>query len=115
MKNSKKLKLLQVGDSIIFADGEQPFVVQATNYRYALACTKDGSEYTIVDKKDEIVASTNYLLEKHSNFNRKENTQKMLDMLHSGERELSKKYRDSFSEWDAFQTHLGSEVILAKE
>lgn len=114
MKNSKKLKMLQTGDSIIFADGEQPFIVQATNYRYALACTKDGSEYTIVDKKDEIVASTNYLFETHSNFNKKENAQKMLDMLHSGERELSRKYRDSFLEWDRFQVINGSEVLLER-
>lgn len=114
MKNSKKLKKLDVGDSIIFEEGEEAFVVKAANYRYALACTEDGSEYTVVDKKEEVLASTDRLFETYANFNKEENSQKMLEMLHSGERVLSKKYRDAFSEFDIFESALGSKVILVE-
>jgi len=112
MKNSQKLKKLEVGDSIIFQKGEEPFVVKATNYRYALACNSDGTEYTIVDKKDEVLASTTQLFEEFANFNINENAQKILDMLHTGERELSKKYRDTFAEFDRYAELVGSKVIF---
>src|SRR6185312_16447375 len=108
MKNSQKLKKLEVGDSIIFQEGEEPFVVKATNYRYALACSSDGTEYTIVDKKDEVLASTTQLFEEFANFNINGNAQKMLSMLHTGERELSKKYRDTFMEFDELGARVGS-------
>lgn len=113
MKNSDKLMKVQVGDSVIFAKDEKPFVIKSTNYRYALACTVDGSEYTIIDKKEKVLASTTQLFEEYSDFNKEENAQKMLDMLHSGERELSRKYRDTFSEFDAFGMTLGSKVVLS--
>lgn len=103
---------IKAGDSIVFQKGEEPFVVMEDSYRYALACTEDGTEYTIVDKKEKVLASTTYTFEKYANFNKKENAQKMLEMLHSGERELSRKYRDTFAEFDVFAEKLGSEVNL---
>lgn len=115
MKNSEKLSKLEVGDNILFKEGEQPFFVKAVDHRYALACTEDGLEYTVVDKKEKFLASTDYIFEEYANFNIKENTEKMLKALHAGEKQLSNKYRDTFDEFDTFKAILGSEVTLLRK
>lgn len=108
---SKYFINIQEGDSIRFEKNDPDlFVVQKVTDRYVFAGTEDGCQFTIVDKVEKVLASTNMIIEVYGNFTDKSNVEKVNEMLLSGERELSQKYRTSFKDFD----RLGGEVLKKK-
>lgn len=96
------LKTIEKGNKFKFSPEEAHiYEVKHVGDRYAFACTADGS-YTVIDKADEILASTTILFEQYGNFNQEGNAEKLEALLNSGERELSRKYRDTFDDFNNF-------------
>jgi len=88
--------------SIIEDSYEEQYFVKHVGERYVFACTEDGCRYTIVDKVDKILASTTMTFEEYANFNKEENAKTLEKLLLSGERELSRKYKDTFEQFDNY-------------
>jgi len=104
LKNKKhKLHNLKVGDAILFPNDEFAYVVRYVGLRYVFAGSDCGCVYTIVDKKEEVLASTTMLFEPLANFTIEGNAQKLEKLLTDGERELSEKYRDTFKNWNLYK------------
>lgn len=104
MKNKKhKLHQLKIGDIILFPDNEFEYVVNHVGIHYIFASSDCGCVYTVIDKKEEILASTNMTFEEFGNFNIQGNAQKLEVLLTNGERELSKKYRDTFQQFNLYK------------
>lgn len=98
------LEELSIGDTIIFNnDAERAYQVKHIGERFAFACTHDGCKYTIVDKEEKCLASTTMLFEQFGNFNKAGHAQKLEELLLNGERELSRKYRDSFADFTQYK------------
>ena len=105
------LSRLNKGDGILFPDVVELFIVYYVGERYSFACTS-GGEYTVVDTEEGILASTNYTFEEFGNFSVEGNAEALENLLLSGERELSKKYRDTFEAFDNYQGFvIGSESL----
>ena len=104
MKNTKnKLHDLKLGDIIQFPNDEFSYEVRHVGLRYVFACSDCGCVYTIIDKKDEVLASTTMTFEEFANFTIEGNAQKLEMLLTNGERELSRKYRDTFHAFNLYK------------
>lgn len=101
--NMKKhvLHLLKIGDIIRFPNDEFDYVVRHVGLRFVFAGSDCGCVYTVIDKKEEILASTTMLFEELANFTVDGNAQKLEILLTNGERELSKN----------IETHLRTLII----
>lgn len=97
------LHSLKVGDSILFPDSEVSYVVRHVGTRYVFAGSDDGCHYTIVDKKEEVLASTTMTFEALGNFCIEGNPQELERLLTTGERELSKRYCDTFKKFNNYK------------
>lgn len=98
-----KLEMLELGDKIIFPNDEFEYVVKLVGLRYVIAGSECGCVYTIIDKKEKILASTTMIFEELGNLTVKGNAEKMEKALTSGERELSRKYRDTFEKFSLYK------------
>lgn len=109
--NMKKhvLHQLKIGDIIQFPNDEFDYVVRHVGLRYVFAGSDCGCVYTVIDKKEEVLASTTMLFEELANFTVEGNAQKLEILLTNGERELSKRYRDTFKDFNYYK----GKVILA--
>lgn len=101
--NKHKLEMLKIGDAIKFPNDDELFIVKHVGLRYVFACTEDGSHYTVVDKVDKILASTAMTFEEFANFYKEGYAETLEKLLTSGERELSRKYRDTFKQFDIYK------------
>lgn len=97
------LEELKTGDIIMYSHDERPYVVMHVGERYAFACTETGGMYTVVDKEEKCLASTTKLFEEFGDFRKDGHAQELERLLLSGERELSRKYRDSFEDFTKFK------------
>ena len=97
------LNNLNLGDAILFPDDENEYVVRHVGLRYVFAGSDCGCFYTIIDKKDEILASTTMLFEEYANFTIDGNAKELEKLLTIGERELSRKYRDTFKNFNSYK------------
>lgn len=102
-KNKHVLHSLKNGDIIRFPNDEFDYIVRHTGLRYVFVGSDCGCVYTVIDKKDEILASTTMLFEEFANFTVVGNPQKLEMMLTNGERELSRKYRDTFQAFNLYK------------
>lgn len=98
-----KLELLEVGDKIVFPNDEEHFIVKKSGFRYVFACTEDGCRYTVIDKKDKILASTEMTFEEYANFNKPGNADMLESLLTENIRQLSRKYRDTFQQFNIYK------------
>lgn len=98
-----KLHQLKLGDKILFPNDETEYVVRHVGLRYVFAGSDCGCYYTIIDKKDEILASTTMTFEEFANFTVEGNPQKLEMLLINGERELSRKYRNTFQAFNLYK------------
>ena len=104
MNNKKhKLETLALGDVILFPNDEFEYVVKHVGLRYVIAGSDCGCVYTVIDKKDKILASTTMLFEELGNLKVEGNAQKLELALINGERQLSKRYRDTFQEFNLYK------------
>lgn len=103
--NSKNHSLhnLKIGDIIRFPDEDINYKVHYVGLRFTFSCSDCGNHYTVVDKKEEILASTNMTFEEFCDFNLEGNAQKLEVLLTNGERELSRKYRDTFQQFNLYK------------
>lgn len=102
-KNKHVLHNLKNGDIIQFPNDEFDYVVRHVGLRYVFAGSDCGCVYTVIDKNDEILASTTMLFEEFANFTVDGNAQKLEMLLTNGERELSRKYRDTFQAFNLYK------------
>ncbi|WGT37741.1 hypothetical protein QH639_18145 [Lysinibacillus sp. 1 U-2021] len=104
MRNNKhKLHDLKLGDIIRFPNDEFDYVVRHVGLRYVFVGSDCGCVYTIIDKKDEVLASTTMTFEEFANFTVEGNAQKLETLLTNGDRELSRKYRDTFKDFNYYK------------
>ncbi len=104
MKKKKHvLHQLKIGDTIRFPNDDFAYVVHHVGLRYVFAGSDCGCVYTVIDKKDEILASTTMIFEELANFTVEGNAQKLEKLLTNGERQLSKKYRDTFKDFNYYK------------
>lgn len=103
--NKKKhvLNQLKIGDIIQFPNDEFAYVVRHVGLRFVFAGSDCGCVYTVIDKKEEVLASTTMLFEELANFTVDGNAQKLEILLTNGERELSKRYRDTFKDFNYYK------------
>ena len=102
-KKKHALHNLKIGDIIRFPNDEFEYVVRHVGLRYVFAGSDCGCVYTVIDKKEEVLASTTMLFEVLANFTVEGNAQKLEILLTNGERELSKRYRDTFRDFNYYK------------
>lgn len=102
-KKKHVLHQLKTGDIIRFPNDEFEYVVRHVGLRFVFAGSDCGCVYTVIDKKEEILASTTMLFEVLANFTVEGNAQKLETLLTNGERELSKRYRDTFRDFNHYK------------
>lgn len=98
-----KLETLVVGDAIRFPGDSDDYIVKHVGIRYTFACTEDGCHYTVIDKVDKVLASTTMTFETFANFYEEGYAETLEKLLTTGERELSRKYRDTFQQFNIYK------------
>jgi len=102
-KQKHVLHNLKIGDIVRFPNDEFDYVVRHVGLRFVFAGSDCGCVYTVIDKKEEVLASTTMLFEELANFTVEGNAQKLEILLTNGERELSKRYRDTFKDFNYYK------------